>query len=144
MALETGAKVGSYEILSPIAAGTSESYKATDRRLNRTVTVKLYPPHITENSELKQQIEREMLTVTALKHPHIGAVYEVVHDGAADYIVTEYLDGETLAERLKRSPMEVDEVLKVAIAIADALDKAHRVGVTHRGLNPSNIILTTG
>ena len=144
MALETGAKVGSYEILSPIAAGTSESYKATDRRLNRTVTVKLYPPHITENSELKQQIEREMLTVTALKHPHIGAVYEVVHDGAAEYVVTEYLEGETLAERLKRSPMEVDEVLKVAIAIADALDKAHRVGVTHRGLNPSNIILTTG
>src|SRR5512138_2426730 len=144
MALEPGAKLGPYEILAPIETDNTESYKASDTRLNRTVTLKLYPPHVSSNSELKQRLEREMLTVAALKHPHICALYDVLHEGVSDYLVTEYLEGETLAERLKRGPMDVDEVLKVAIAMADALDKAHRLGVTHRGLNPSNVILTAG
>src|SRR5262249_4751483 len=77
-----------------------------------------------------------------LNHPHICALYDVGNQGGSDYVVTEYLEGETLAQRLTRGPLELQEALKVAIAIADALDKAHRQGVAHRGLNPSNVMLT--
>src|SRR5262245_25145126 len=101
MALEPGSKLGPYEILAPIATEMTESYKAADTRLKRTVTVKLYPPHISQNSELKQRLERDMQTIAALKHPNICATYDVLHDGISDYLVTEYLEGETLAERLK-------------------------------------------
>ena len=144
MSLEPGSRLGPYEIVAPMASVVAESYKAADTRSSRTVTVRAYPPHFWDNAGVKLQIEREIQTVAALKHPHIGAPTEVVHEAGADYLVTEYVEGETLAERLKRGPLEVDEALTVAVAIADALDKAHRQGVVHRGLNPSTIILTAG
>jgi eukaryotic-like serine/threonine-protein kinase len=142
MSLEPGSKLGPYEILASIAADASVSYKATDTRVNRTVMVKAYPPNVSQNAELKQRIERDLKTISALKHPRICALYEVLHQGEDDYLVTEYVEGESLAERLKRGPMALEEALQTAITIADALDKAHRQGVLHRGLNPSNVILT--
>jgi Tol biopolymer transport system component len=144
MALEPGAQIGSYEILSTMPAGAAESYRARDRRFDRTVTLKAYPVHISQNPVLKQRLENEMRAIAALKHPHICVIYDVIHEGTGDYLITEYIEGESLAERLKRGPMDVEEVLKVAVAMADALDKAHRQGVMHRGLNPSNVILAAG
>jgi Tol biopolymer transport system component len=104
--------------------------------------LKAYPQHVWDNASVKQQLEREIQSVAALKHPHIVAPTEIVHEAGADYLVTDYVEGETLAERLKHGPLEVEEALTVAVAIADALDKAHRQGVVHRGLNPSTIVLT--
>ena len=141
MPLTPGAKLGPYEVLAAIATVTSESYKAADTRLNQTVILKLYPGNVWNDAPTKQRLELEIKALAGLKHPNICATYEVIHEDGADYLVTEYIEGETLAERLKRGPMDLEEVLKVAIAIADALDKAHRQGITHRGLNPSNIIL---
>jgi serine/threonine protein kinase len=143
MPLEPGNKLGPYEIVEPIPSdGNSDAYKATDTRLNRTVALKAYPAHLFQDAELKQRIERDVKTISALKHPSICALYDVLHQGEDDYLVTEYVEGESLADRLKRGPVSLEEAIQVAITIADALDKAHRHGVMHRGLNPSNVILT--
>ena len=142
MPLQPGTRIGSYEIVAPLAVGTTESYKATDVRINRTVTVKPFPSSTSHNSELLQRFVRESRLVATLKHPHICAILELLHEGEEKYLITEFLEGETLAERLKRGPLRVEEALGVAVNVAGALDKAHRQGVTHRGLNPSTIILT--
>src|SRR5262245_15022981 len=141
MPLEPGAKIGPYEILAPIASGELETYKASDTRLDRAVAIKLLPP-VFSNPEMRQRLEHESQKIASLKHQHICAVVEVGHHDGAGYVVSEYLEGETIAQRLQRGPFELEEALKVAIAIADALDKAHRQGVTHRCLNTSNIVLT--
>src|SRR5262249_8617122 len=119
-------------------------YKASDTRLNRAVSIKLLPPDFSENAAMRERLERDARTVASLKHPHICALVDVGQQDGAAYIVTEYLDGETLAQRLQRGPLEMEEALNVAVAIADPLDKAHRHGVAHRGLNPSNIVLAEG
>jgi Tol biopolymer transport system component len=142
MALAPGARLGPYEIVATVPGDVSESYKATDTRQNRTVTLTPCPAHVSGDSGAKQRLERDIRTLAGLNHPHISAPYEVVHEAGADYLVSEHLDGETLAARLKRGPMPLEQVLIVAVAIADALDKAHRQGVIHRGLNPSNVVLT--
>jgi eukaryotic-like serine/threonine-protein kinase len=142
VSLEPGSRLGHYEIVETVPGAVSESYKAADTRSSRTVTLKAYPQHVWDNASVKQQLEREIQSVAALKHPHIVAPTEIVHEAGADYLVTDYVEGETLAERLKRGPLEVEEALAVAVAIADALDKAHRQGVVHRGLNPSTVVLT--
>src|SRR5262249_42331059 len=98
--------------------------------------------HFSQNPEAKQRLEREGQMLASLNHPHICAVVDVGHQDDADYFVTEYLEGETLAQRLTRGPIELEEALKTAIAIADALDKAHRQGIEHRRLNPYSILLT--
>ncbi len=141
--LESGTKLGPYEILSPLPASRAgEAYKASDSRRNRSVVVTLLPPHVSERAEAVERFKREARTITSLSHPNICAPDDVGHENGTDFFVTDDVEGETLAQRLARSPLAVDEALKVAIAIADALDKAHRQGVTHRGLNPSNIVLT--
>jgi hypothetical protein len=144
VSLEPGSRLGHYEIVEPVPGAVSESYKAADTRSRRTVTVKAYPPHFWDNAGAKQQLEREIQTVAALKHPQISAPTEIVHEAGVDYLVAEYVEGETLADRLKHGPLEVEEALTIAVAIADALDKAHRQGVVHRGLNPSTIVLSAG
>src|SRR5205814_4998853 len=144
MSLQTGTKLGPYEILAPAGAGgMGEVYKATDSRLNRLVAIKVLPPHFSENREMKQRFEREAQTIAALNNPHICVLYDIGHQGDTDFLVMEYLEGETLAERLLRGPLPMDEVLKVSIAIADALDKAHGEGITHRDLKPANVMLST-
>ena len=141
MSFEPGTKIGPYEIVAPIGTDTG-TYKASDTRVNRPVAIKVLPPDFSQDPQLKQRLERESQTLALLKHPNICAVVEVGQEDGAAYVVAEYAEGEALAQRLTRGRLELDEALNVAIAIADALDKAHRRGIAHRGLNPSNIMLT--
>ncbi len=143
MALISGTRLGPYEILAPIGAGgMGEVYKARDTRLDRTVAIKVLAEHLAESPERKQRFEREAKAISQLNHPHICTLYDVGEQDGLDYLVMEYLEGETLAERLKKGPLPLDKVLEYAIQIADALDKAHRAGIVHRDLKPANIIIT--
>ena len=117
-------------------------YKARDTRLDRTVAIKVLPEHVASNPELKQRFEREAKTISSLNHPHICTLYDVGREGDTDFLVMEHLEGETLAQRLTKGALPLDQALKTAIEIADALDKAHRQGITHRDLKPGNIMLT--
>src|SRR5262245_41569654 len=108
-----------------------EVYRATDTRLSRPVAIKVLPPDWAENSAMKQRFEREARTIASLSDPRICALHDVGHHDALDFLVMEYLEGETLAARIARGPLGLDETLTIAIAIAGALDKAHRQGVVH-------------
>ncbi|MEX1243819.1 MAG: protein kinase [Thermoanaerobaculia bacterium] len=143
MTLAAGTKLGPYEILAPIGAGgMGEVYKARDARLERTVAVKVLPPHLSSNAELRQRFEREAKTISQISHPHICALYDVNREGETEYLVMEYLEGETLADRLGKGPLPAEQLLRYGIEIADALDKAHRQGIVHRDLKPGNVMLT--
>src|SRR6201998_4607070 len=143
MALLPNQRLGPYEILSAIGAGgMGEVYRARDTRLERIVAVKILPDHLANRAELRERFEREARTVASLNHPHICTLHDIGQQEGADFLVMEYLEGETLAERLKKGPLPFDQVLQYAIEISDALDKAHRKGITHRDLKPSNIMLT--
>src|SRR5246500_125434 len=143
MAILSGQRVGPYEILSAIGAGgMGEVYRARDTRLDRIVAIKILPDHLSDRAELRERFEREARTIASLNHPHICTLYDIGHQDGTDFLVMEYLEGETLAERLKKGPLPLAQVLQYAIEIADALDKAHRKGITHRDLKPGNIMLT--
>ena len=143
MTLTTGAKLGPYEILSLIGAGgMGEVYRARDTRLDRAVAIKILPAHLAAQSELRERFEREARAVAALNHPHVCTLYDVGAQNGIHYLVMELLEGETMADRIARGPIPLDESLTYAIEIADSLDKAHRQGVVHRDLKPGNIMLT--
>lgn len=138
-----GSYLGPYEIVSAIGAGgMGEVYRARDKRLERTVAIKVLAPNLSANSEYRQRFEREARTVAALSHPHICPVYDIGAQDGLDYLVMEYLAGESLAARVAKGPLPLDEALRYAIQVADALDQAHRHGVVHRDLKPGNIMLT--
>jgi eukaryotic-like serine/threonine-protein kinase len=141
--LNAGTKLGPYEILSAIGAGgMGEVYRARDTRLNRTVAIKVLPTHLADKPELRERFEREARTIASLNHPHICTLFDIGRQDGIDYLVMEYLEGETLAQRLVKGPLPLEQVLQYSIEISDALDKAHRKGVTHRDLKPGNIMLT--
>ena len=143
MSLEPGTTLGPYKILSPIGAGgMGEVYKARDTRLDRTVAIKVLPEHVASDPELKQRFEREAKTISSLNHPHICTLHDIGSQDGIDFLVMEYLEGDTLAQRLTKGQLPTAQVLKIAAEIADALDKAHRQGITHRDLKPGNIMLT--
>jgi serine/threonine protein kinase len=143
MAIQAGQRLGPYEILSAIGAGgMGEVYRARDTRLERIVAVKILPDHLSDRAELRERFEREARTVASLNHPHICTLHDIGQQDGTDFLVMEYLEGETLAQRLQKGPLPLDQVLQYAIEIADALDKAHRKGITHRDLKPGNIMLT--
>ena len=143
MTISAGTRLGPYEILAPIGAGgMGEVYRARDTRLERTVAVKVLPQHLSASSEVRQRFEREAKTISQLSHPHICALYDVGRDGETEYLVMEYLEGETLAERLLKGALPAEQTLRYGIEIADALDKAHRQGIVHRDLKPGNVMLT--
>jgi Tol biopolymer transport system component len=119
-----------------------EVYKATDTRLNRTVAIKVLPPQFMHTPEMKQRFDREAQVIAGLNHPNICTLFDIGREGDTDFLVMEYLEGETLAARIAAGALPVDEALKVAIQIADALDKAHGQGITHRDLKPGNVMLT--
>jgi Tol biopolymer transport system component len=119
-----------------------EVYKATDTRLNRTVAIKVLPPHFSDDPEMTQRFEREAKTVASLNHPNICTLHDIGREAETDFLVMEYLEGETLAQHISRGALALDEALNVAIAVLDALDKAHAQGVVHRDLKPSNIMLS--
>ncbi|MFN2386837.1 MAG: protein kinase, partial [Thermoanaerobaculia bacterium] len=129
--------------LSPLGAGgMGEVYRARDTRLGRTVALKVLRERLSADAELRQRFEREARTISQLSHPHICALYDVGHQDGTDYLVMEYLEGQTLAEKLARAPMSLEETLRCAIEVADALEKAHRQGIVHRDLKPGNVMLT--
>jgi len=168
--LNAGAKLGPYEILSALGAGgMGEVYKARDTRLNRDVAIKVLPEHLALNAELRERFQREAETIANLHHPNICVLHDIGEQAGTQYLVMEYLEGETLAQRLSQSPdrkgaglrrtdaaggtladargtesnpLPLDQALRYAIEIADALDKAHRKGATHRDIKPGNIMLT--
>ncbi|HEY3122513.1 MAG TPA: protein kinase, partial [Thermoanaerobaculia bacterium] len=143
MTLATGSRLGPYQILSAIGAGgMGEVYRARDTRLERTVAVKVLPSHLSSSSEVRQRFEREAKTISQLSHPHICALYDVGNQDGVEFLVMEYLEGETLADRLVRGWLPLEQMLRYGIDIADALDKAHRQGIVHRDLKPGNVMLT--
>src|SRR5216683_1111086 len=143
MSLKAGTRLGPYEILSAIGAGgMGEVYKARDTRLDRIVAIKVLPAHLADRAELRERFEREAKTIASLNHPHICTLHDTGHQDEIDFLVMEYLEGETLAQRLQKGPLPIRQVLQYAVEVADALDKAHRNGITHRDLKPGNIMLT--
>lgn len=143
MALASGTKLGPYEIgIALGAGGMGEVYRALDTRLGRTVAIKVLPPHLSNDPNLQQRFLREARTISALQHPHICTLFDVGSQDGRDYLVMEYLEGESLAERLARGPLPGDQTLQTAMEIADALQEAHRQGFIHRDLKPGNIMLT--
>ena len=143
MTLASGTKLGPYEIQSPLGAGgMGEVYRARDTRLDRTVAIKILPTHLSESPEFKQRFEREARTVSSPNHPHICQLFDVGQQDGTDFLVMEFLDGESLADRLRRGPLPFSELLKIAMEVAEALSVAHRAGIVHRDIKPSNIMVT--
>jgi eukaryotic-like serine/threonine-protein kinase len=143
MSLAPGTKLGPYEIQSLLGAGgMGEVYCARDARLDRVVAIKVLPSHLCLDPERKQRFEREARVISSLNHPNICTVHDVGSQGGIEYLVMEYLEGETLASRLMRGALPLDRALKHGIEVSDALDTAHRRGIIHRDLKPSNIFLT--
>ena len=143
--LDPGTRLGPYEVLSPLGAGgMGEVYLARDTRLGREVAIKVLPLHLSENAEVRARFEREAKTVSSLNHPNICTLFDVGREGETDYLVMERVEGETLAERLRKGPLATAELVRFGAQISDALDRAHRAGVVHRDLKPGNVMITRG
>ena len=119
-----------------------EVYRARDTRLDRTIAIKILPAQFSSDPVHRQRFEREAKTISSLNHPHICVLHDVGHQDGVEYLVMECVEGETLAKRLEKGPLPLEQVVKYGAQIADALDKAHRSGVVHRDLKPGNIMLT--
>jgi Tol biopolymer transport system component len=143
MSLAAGSKLGPYEIVGPLGAGgMGEVYRARDTRLDRTIAIKILPAQFSTDPVRKQRFEREAKTISSLNHPHICVLHDVGSQDGVDYLVMECVEGETLAKRLEKGALPLEQVLRIGSQIADALDKAHRAGIVHRDLKPGNIMLT--
>jgi eukaryotic-like serine/threonine-protein kinase len=143
MALAAGTRLGPYEIMAPLGAGgMGEVYRARDTRLDRTVALKVLPASLAADPQFRQRFDREARAISSLDHPHICVLHDVGHADGIDFLVMQYLEGETLAARLARGPLPLAEALRHGIEIAGALDKAHRAGIFHRDLKPGNVMLT--
>jgi len=143
MALRVGTRLGPYEIVAPIGAGgMGDVYKADDTRLERTVAIKVLLEGLAGAPERRQRFEREAKAISKLNHPHICILHDVGREGGVDYLVLEYIEGETLADRLEKGPLRLEQALEYGIQMADGLDKAHRAGIVHRDLKPGNVMLT--
>src|SRR6201997_1609743 len=143
MGLTSGTKLGPYEIQSPLGAGgMGEVYRAKDTRLDRIVAIKVLPAHLSSDPDLKQRLEREAKAISALQHANICTLYDIGTQGGTEFLVMEYLEGQTLADRLQKGSLPVEQVLKIATEVARALEKAHQQGIIHRDLKPANIMLT--
>jgi len=143
MALTTGSRLGPYEITSPLGAGgMGEVYRARDGKLNRDVAIKVLPEAFAEDTERLARFRREAQVLAALNHPHIASIYGLEESGGIEALVLELVPGETVAERLAKGPLPVDEALEIARQIAEALEAAHERGIVHRDLKPANVKLT--
>ncbi len=143
MSLAAGAKLGPYEIVAPVGAGgMGEVYRARDTRLDRTVAIKILKAPQTENADAKERFDREARSISSLNHPNICHLYDVGEQDGVHYLVMEFLEGETLADRLHRGPLPLEQVLKYGIEICEGLEQAHRKGIVHRDMKPGNIMLT--
>ena len=145
MPLAAGTKLGPYEIVGALGAGgMGEVYRAVDSRLNRTVAIKVLPAHLCENCEARERFEREARAISALNHARICTLYDVGHRDGTDFLIMEYLEGESLGDRLRKGALPLKETLKIGVDVCEALEAAHRHGIIHRDLKPGNIMLTPG
>src|SRR5690349_11641932 len=143
MALASGTRLGPYEVLFAIGAGgMGEVYRARDTRLGRDVAIKVLPQHLSSDPDLKARLEREAKAISSLNHPNICMLHDIGHQDGVDFLVMELLEGETLADRLQRRAIPLKQALEYGVEIAEALEKAHKRGITHRDLKPGNIMLT--
>ena len=143
MSLSSGTKLGPYEIQSPLGAGgMGEVYRARDTRLDRTVAIKILPAHLAGHPEARSRFEREARTISSLNHPNICALHDIGTQDDMNYLVMEYVEGETLEARLQKGPLPPKHALECGMQICDALEKAHRAGIVHRDLKPGNVMLT--
>src|ERR1700727_262967 len=141
MALTSGPKLGPYEIQSPLGAGgMGEVYRARDVRLDRIVAIKVLASHLSSSPELKQRMEREARAISSLNHPHICHLYDIGSQDGTDYLVMEFLEGETLAQRLRKGALPLNEILKIGIAVAEALALAHRQGLGLRDIERASSV----
>ena len=144
MALIPGEKLGPYEIVAPLGAGgMGEVYRARDTRLDREIALKVLPPSVVADAERRSRFELEARATSALNHPNIAVIHDIGEHGGQPYLVMELLEGATLRDRIHGAPIAIDELLDLAIQIADALDAAHAKGVLHRDVKPANLFLTT-
>src|SRR5207302_8794499 len=142
-ALTAGSELGTYLILAALrSSGMRAEYRARDARLDRSVAIKILPARLTQNAEENERCEREARAISSLSHPNICQLYDVGSQDGTSYLVMEYLEGETLADRLRKGPLPLDQVLKCGLEICEGLEKAHKCGVVHRDLKPGNIMLT--
>jgi Tol biopolymer transport system component/tRNA A-37 threonylcarbamoyl transferase component Bud32 len=141
--LQPGTRLGPYEILSPVGAGgMGEVYKARDTRLDRSVAIKVLTSHLSGDGDPRARFDREAKAISALNHPHICTLHDVGREGDSEYLVMEYLEGDSLSHRLAKGRLPLDQVYRLGAQIADALDKAHKQGIVHRDLKPGNVMLT--
>ena len=142
MTLDAGTRLGPYKVLSKLGAGgMGEVYLSTDTRLGREVALKVLPPHLADTPEARARFEREARAISSLNHPHICALYDVGHENGIDFLVLEKIEGETLAARVARGALPLEQILRLGMQIADALDRAHRSGLVHRDLKPGNVMI---
>jgi eukaryotic-like serine/threonine-protein kinase len=140
MALTSGTKFEPYEFVSPLGAGgMGEVYRARDLRLDRTVAIKVLPSHLSGDAEAKERFDREARSISSLSHPNVCQLYDVGAQDGISYLVMEFLEGETLADRLHKGPLP--QFFKISIEICEGLEKARRSGVVHRDLKPGNIMV---
>ncbi len=143
MTIEAGTRLGPYEIIAPLGAGgMGEVWKGRDTRLDRDVAIKILPPGFAQNEQFRARFEREAKTISSLNHPNICTLFDVGHEGDTHFLVMELIEGDSLADRLTKGPLPLDQVLKVGAQVADALDRAHKQGIVHRDLKPGNVMLT--
>ncbi len=143
MAIVPGTRLGPYEVVAPLGSGgMGEVYRAKDTRLDRTVAIKLLPPRVAHDPERRARFEREAKTISSLNHPHICTLYDVGEEAGSHFLVMELVEGESLAERLQRGPLPLEQVVRYGAEVAEALECAHRQGIVHRDLKPGNVMLT--
>src|SRR5688572_1341781 len=142
MTLPSGARLGPYVIVSPLGAGgMGEVYKGRDTRLERTVAIKVLSPTLADDTAFRDRFEREARTISQLTHPHICVLHDIGRHEDTNFLVMEFLDGESLAARIERAPLKIEEAVRLAVQIAGALHAAHRAGIVHRDLKPGNVML---
>jgi Tol biopolymer transport system component len=145
IALAAGTRLGPYEVVALIGAGgMGEVYRGRDTRLGRTVAIKILPGHLSSDPNHRARLEREAKSIAGLTHPHICTLHDIGEHAGAMFLVMEHLDGETLAHRLEKGPLEIEQALTIATELADALSAAHRQDIIHRDLKPANVMLTKG
>lgn len=143
MSFAPGTRLGPYEILSPIGAGgMGEVYRARDTRLGRTVAIKVLPERFSQRPELRQRLEREARTISQLSHPSICTLHDIGHQDGIDYLVLEFVQGETLRELIASRKLSIQRVIGIAVQVAEGLSRAHESGVIHRDLKPENLMVS--
>src|SRR5215467_13372679 len=143
MSVTIGSQLGSYEITALLGkGGFGEVYRAKDKKLKREVAIKILPDEFSSNHDRLTRFQREAEVLASLNHPNIAAIYDLAAQGQSQFLVLELVDGETLADRIARGPIPVDEALGIAVQICEALEAAHEKGIIHRDLKPSNVKIT--